>query len=182
MLEAIALIEYKKALARRCCQARANRAGRLRVAMRSIGPPRRGRRFRSSHIGWRPPVPSGCRQTPCQRGRGGRFRGQRYGGKHKQSWQSPAIKGGEQTRLGIALIINANLSHLQYVWCCALRCRPTSAAGCGTRPSARWSHPSHRGGCAGPAGSCPIRTAGGVVRHCAPCSRSKKSRPVGGRG
>ena len=55
-------------------------------------PPHRGRSLRSNRTGWRHPARTGFRQSPCRHGRGGRFLGQRFGGKHKRSWQWAAAR------------------------------------------------------------------------------------------
>ena len=46
-------------------------------------PPRRRRNLYSSHTEWYRQALTERRQRPCQRGHGGQFRGQRFGGRHK---------------------------------------------------------------------------------------------------
>lgn len=58
-----------------------------------------------------------------------------------------------------------------------IRCWPTGAAGCDKCRSSVWFRDFRRVFGAGPAGSCPARTAGGAARRCAPWIRSRKSWP-----
>ena len=52
-------------------------------------PPRPGRSLRIARTGWPRRVRTGCRQSPCQRARGGQFRGRRCDGRRRQSWVNP---------------------------------------------------------------------------------------------